>query len=665
MLRISHSAVVGAWREREWVVRRLGIHIRLLSAKSWNEGGGNVPLVPDEGEDVVGVSTLGTHPILFLFDPRPIWRELGQQWDVIDIHEEPYALATAEILFLRWLRRQQAPFVVYSAQNINKKYPIPFRWLERWVLRNAAALSACNTDAIRIAVSKGLRGHAAYIPLGVDTTRFSPGSDIERVAPLCVVGYVGRLEAHKGVEVLLEAVAGDPTLSLRIAGGGPSEHSLRVRASSPDLRGRVQFLGHVGQHELTKFYRELAVLAVPSLPTAGWLEQFCRVAVEAMASGVPVVASRSGALPEVVGTAGLLVPPNNAVALRDAIGRLCTETELATRVRNEGLSRAADFSWNRVGNDYERLYRSIICAEPPSDDTTTTWTLGDTSGGGRMDVEVIVVAYGTPELFARAIAPLAGRFPVTVVDNSASPSIKASTEAVGGRYLDPGSNLGFGAGVNQALAHRQYPRSDVLLLNPDAVIDARGVEHLHQHLHAKPGLACVGPAQIDAEGVPARVLWPFPSPSRAWLDAFGLSRGQSAASYVIGSVLLINADALENVGGFDERFFLYAEETDWEYRAHRAGWSHEVVHSVMALHLGAGSGGDPLQREVIFHASNELYLRKHFGRTGWQFARAGVVVGALGRSLVLPPGRREAARRRMMIYVRGPARTRASFGSGR
>ena len=56
------------------------------------------------------------------------------------MQEEPFALATAEILLLRLLRRQRAPYVLYSAQNIDKRYPCPFRWLERWALRNAAGL---------------------------------------------------------------------------------------------------------------------------------------------------------------------------------------------------------------------------------------------------------------------------------------------------------------------------------------------------------------------------------------------------------------------------------------------------------------------------------------------------------------------------------------------
>ena len=87
-------------------------------------------------EFVVPVRTLGRHPNLFVYDPVPLWRLLGSApWDLIDMHEEPFGLAVAEVLALRWLRNRRVPFVLSSAQNIEKRYPPPFRWLERWSLR--------------------------------------------------------------------------------------------------------------------------------------------------------------------------------------------------------------------------------------------------------------------------------------------------------------------------------------------------------------------------------------------------------------------------------------------------------------------------------------------------------------------------------------------------
>ena len=115
VLRISHSAVVDTWRERERRLAASGVEMHMLTAQVWNEGGVDVALCPRPGEPVAPVATWGNHPALFVYDPRPLWRALGQGWDVIDVHEEPFALATAEVLALRWLRRVAAPYALYSA----------------------------------------------------------------------------------------------------------------------------------------------------------------------------------------------------------------------------------------------------------------------------------------------------------------------------------------------------------------------------------------------------------------------------------------------------------------------------------------------------------------------------------------------------------------------
>lgn len=669
VLRVSHSAVVDAWRAREREMRSQGADVRLLSARVWDEGGTRVPLEPRPGELVRGVRTIGSHPALFLYDPRPLWRALGEDWDVLDIHEEPFALATAEILALRHLRRilghRPAPYMLYSAQNIAKRYPWPFRWFEARALRGASAVSVCNAEAGRIVRAKGARGVVEEIPLGVDLDTFHPvvpddGSDAGAPArPTLRVGYAGRLAPHKGVDVLLRAVLGEERLELAVAGDGPDAASLRDQARPAGER--VRFVGSLAGGELVAFYRSLDVLAVPSLDTPGWIEQFGRVAVEAMACGVPVVASSSGALPDVVGGAGLLVPPGDADALRDALLRIGSEDGLAAALRTAGLERAAACGWPEVAHRYLTTYRQVVVNAGARRGPTPSGT------EERRPPEVVVVAYGSPELVRTALDPLVGKFPLTVVDNSSMAQIREITEHAGGRYLDPGRNGGFAAGVNHALAHRQEPSADVLLLNPDAVVAPEDIATLQRALHARPRTASAGPVQVDDDGTPARVVWPYPSPAAAWVEALGLGRLRRTPanrSFVIGSVLLLDAGAVAEVGELDERFFLYAEETDWAYRATRAGWRHVVARDAHALHLGGATSSDPVRRDTHFYASQEHYLRKHHGPLGWQVARAGAVVGAAGRALVLRGDARNGARRRLRLYLRGPAGAEAALRDG-
>jgi len=648
VLRVSHSASVAQWRGRERALASAGVDVTLLTAREWHAGGTRQALEPQPGERVEGVRTFGSHPALFVYDPRALWRALGAPWDVLDIHEEPFALATAEILALRALRRVSTPVVLYTAQNIRKRYPPPFRWLERWALHSASGISACNQDAAGIVVDKGFAGQPRVIPLGVDLEHFRPQEPRRRDAdaPATVtVGFVGRFVAEKGIDVLLDAVAQEPALSARLAGSGALLPHIESRIRTEGLGDRVEVVGPVAPDAMPEFYVSVDVVAIPSIATASWTEQFGRVAVEAMACGIPVVSSDAGALPEVVRGAGIVVPASSASELARALLRAAGDER--DRLRQAGLERARTCSWQAVADDYISLYRSVLGAEAP----------------GPRDVEVVVVAYGAVDLLADALAPLSG-LPVTVVDNSSQAAVAELCAASGFRYIDPGANRGFAAGVNIALADRLRPDADVLLLNPDARIDPAGIAQLQQALRCEPRLASVGPAQVDADGRPARVEWPFPSPARAWLEALGLGRLRSGAHFVVGSVLLLRAEALAAVGGLDEQFFLYAEETDWAFRAHRLGWRHAVVPAVSAVHAGGGTSTDPRRREAHFAASHERYMRKHFGAAGWQITRAACWVGATLRAAVLTGDRRTAARRRAALYRIGPVRVERRFRAG-
>ena len=275
-------------------------------------------------------------------------------------------------------------------------------------------------------------------------------------------------------------------------------------------------------------------------------------------------------------------------------------------------------------------------------------------------VHAVVVAFHRPRELDRCLAALRGAVATTVVDNSSAAGVCAVAVRRGADYVDPRKNLGFAAGVNVALGRllEGSPR-DVLVLNPDAMLSPSDLETLAAYLH-DPGrerVAAVSPRLQDPAGVEQRVMWPFPSPARAWAEAFGLGRLPTRDRFAIGAVLLLRWEALREVGLFDERFFLYAEEADWQRRALALGWKSELCKTVVASHVGAGTSDDPLRREALFHAAHEAYIRKWYGRTGWWMYRSAACLGAAARAAVLPRGRREEARRRALLYLRGPRRS--------
>jgi GT2 family glycosyltransferase len=269
-------------------------------------------------------------------------------------------------------------------------------------------------------------------------------------------------------------------------------------------------------------------------------------------------------------------------------------------------------------------------------------------------VHVVVVAFGAPDDLAACLAALDGRFPVTVVDNSSQAACRAVAEAAGAEYVDPERNLGFAAGVNRGINAAGRPASDILLLNPDARIDAVAVEQLHERLRSGRRLAGVAPALVDATGEWQRVCWPFPTPAGMWVEAVGLGRCRRRCDFLVGSVLLLRAEALAEVGAFDERFFLYAEEADWQRRARALGWEFECCGDVLAYHRGAGTSTDPVLRQARFHCAHETYIRKWYGRSGWQLYRAAALIGAVLRSIRLDKAAKNDARSRARLYLHGP-----------
>ena len=145
--------------------------------------------------------------------------------------------------------------------------------------------------------------------------------------------------------------------------------------------------------------------------------------------------------------------------------------------------------------------------------------------------------------------------------------------------------------------------------------------------------------------------------SDAGSDVRGGDRSRASCArrtFVIGAVLLLRREAIDDVGGFDERFFLYAEEADWQRRARERGWGSAVCAAVVAEHAGAGTSTNAQRREVLFHAAQETYIRKWYGAAGWWLYRVAACSGAGVRAVALTRERRRDAARRLFLYLRGP-----------
>ncbi|HEY0559199.1 MAG TPA: glycosyltransferase family 2 protein [Frankiaceae bacterium] len=283
---------------------------------------------------------------------------------------------------------------------------------------------------------------------------------------------------------------------------------------------------------------------------------------------------------------------------------------------------------------------------------------------------IMVVAYHAADDLRTCLLALRPEERVVVVDNSADPAVRAVAEKAGAQYLDSGGNLGFAGGVNKGLARLGGPaelEGDVLLLNPDAITSSEVLDALQAEF-ARPGnerLAAVAPVQREPGGRDLQqVGWPFPTPRREWLKALGLGRRLQPDDFLVGSVLLLRREALAELGGLDERYFLYSEETDWQRRAVLRGWRLALVDSVVAEHAGGGTSDDLTRRETLQQAAQETYIRRWYGPLGWQAFRSAVVLGFGARGLLRRGERGSQARFLARLYLAGP-RSRAELGAER
>lgn len=233
----------------------------------------------------------------------------------------------------------------------------------------------------------------AVVAPGADTELFCPGdgraTELARrqlgiPLPAKVVAFIGRLQTFKGPQVLIKAVAElvkrDPERNMRVlicggtSGQSTNPHEYRDLACELGVSRRIRFLDPRPPEELVTIYRAADVVAVPS-----YNETFGLVAIEAQASGTPVVAARTGGLPIAVaeGETGLLVDGHEPSAWADALEKILDEDEQRQQMARQAVHHAARFSWDASAQRLAQLYQEVIDAEvTPSKDR-------DALGGGK------------------------------------------------------------------------------------------------------------------------------------------------------------------------------------------------------------------------------------------------------------------------------------------
>jgi N-acetylglucosaminyl-diphospho-decaprenol L-rhamnosyltransferase len=279
-------------------------------------------------------------------------------------------------------------------------------------------------------------------------------------------------------------------------------------------------------------------------------------------------------------------------------------------------------------------------------------------------VAAVVVDHAAGPLLTECVRSLLadGASPVVVVDNGEPGSARRALGALLSErgaedvvVVQPQKNLGFGSGVNRGLAvlsGMTPPAEWVLVSNPDLRVHPGALDALRTVLETRPAWAMVGPRIFTEEGDVYPSVRRFPS----FLDAAGHALlalfvpenrftkrynpgapegdGVVEAGWISGSCFLARRPALEELGGFDESYFMYAEDMDLCWRAHQAGWGLGFTGAASVTHVqGVSTARHPYQMLVAHHRSALRFTMRT--TPGWRRAALPLAAAVLGARLVL------------------------------
>jgi GT2 family glycosyltransferase len=275
------------------------------------------------------------------------------------------------------------------------------------------------------------------------------------------------------------------------------------------------------------------------------------------------------------------------------------------------------------------------------------------------DVSVVVVTYNSEAWIERCLASVAGQN-VVVVDNGSTDETLALVRArfPGVRMLEQ-ENRGMGAGNNAGM--RAVDSRYFLLLNSDAWVVGDAIAQLVAFADANPDAAVVGPRLMNPDGSLQRSVRAFPTLWRLATEYLFLRKlapdsdalnsfyaGDFAhdevrdADWLFGACLLVRSAAVDQVGLFDESFFMFSEETDWCFRFRQAGWRVVFFPGAEVVHVGGASHGGRLFVENV--RGHLRFLAKHRGEGEAERARRLLLLGVRLRLAIFRGERRETYR---------------------
>lgn len=342
-------------------LRGLGCAIAAAVPAGSERRGASAAFGDDAGVLIAPIATRST-PSGLRWDGRALRRLFSEfRPELIQLEEPPTAPGAASVA--RAARQLEIPLVLFTAESVAHPITVTERLRRRAVLRAVRGIIAENHRAGALLAQLRPNLPSVVVPqVGITI----PPPQSPPASAGFTIGFFGRLVPERGVDLLLRAcvhLAGNWRLEL--VGTGPAQEELEALAARLGIAARVTWHGALTREALADVWRTLHSVVLPSRSTPHWVEPVGQAALEAMARSVPVVATQSGALPDVVGTAGLLVPEDDVPALTEALQELMNDPTLRTRLGTEGRRRVlSQFSDDAVARRTLAFWRSILTGSP-------------------------------------------------------------------------------------------------------------------------------------------------------------------------------------------------------------------------------------------------------------------------------------------------------------
>ncbi|WP_166793313.1 glycosyltransferase family 2 protein [Cryobacterium lactosi] len=260
-----------------------------------------------------------------------------------------------------------------------------------------------------------------------------------------------------------------------------------------------------------------------------------------------------------------------------------------------------------------------------------------------VDVAAVVVTFNSTRHVAALLDSLPDafgelRYSVVVVDND---STDGTPELLAGRTdcrVIRASNDGYAAGINRAV-NASPPAPAILILNPDATLDPHAVPRMLEVLRRRTGAGIIAPRVREEDGSLSPTLRRGPTLGRVGGLSFtglpvfaerielpGQYQTEHEVDWAVGAILLVDRRCFDGLGGLDESFFLYSEETDFSLRARDAGWATVYTPNAGAMHVGGGSGESATTHTMQMLNRVRLYRRRTGGVRAWLYFGLTIVV---------------------------------------